>query len=380
MATQLSSPNNRCEYTPPTPPSSEGAALLVQSRNPLPEERLTLWRADILKWLAASRGDQRHQLRLEGVDSRALLEAVWNILLELGRKPKCEWLALSRTLILTMRSRTHQLVWASLSRFDDLVQAHLQQVGVALCGVPGVANIGSASIELSNGIKDPDGSLRVTISHGANRVLAHGGTPVVFETAFSQSLASARRKACEYLYYSGDNIRVALVCNMTYPLPETRCFRAEIEVWVRGTPNDPGAHQLNPCQFLTDQEAASHAQPQATADQWHDGRLEAGGPTFQDQDSDGTHSIIHRRNALPIVILDEELAIQPVDPVLRLHVYDFILPCTRFPQGRVPEELQWINLPLGWLQEKLVDELAVHRAGPAWCHGVSLGTDNHQST
>ncbi|KAG8745016.1 hypothetical protein FRC10_008990 [Ceratobasidium sp. 414] len=151
---------------------------------------------------------------------------------------------------------------------------------------------------------------------------------------------------------------------MTYPIPETRsAFRAGIEVWVRGNPDDLGA-QLNPCQFLTDDEAAGHDQPLATADQWHDGRLEAVGPTFTHRASDGTPLLICRRNAQPIVILDESLGdMQPVNPTIPLHVYDFILPCARFPHGRVPEELQWIHVPLGRLQEKLMDELAGHRAG-----------------
>ncbi|KAG9096360.1 hypothetical protein FRC06_008752 [Ceratobasidium sp. 370] len=152
---------------------------------------------------------------------------------------------------------------------------------------------------------------------------------------------------------------------MTYPIPAaSSTFRAEIEVWVHGHPNGhPGAHQLNPCQFLTDEEAADHDQPQATADQWHDGRLGAAGPTFQHPAPDGTQLLIRRRNILPIVILDERLgAAQPVNPTLSLHVYDFILPCDRFPHGRVPEELQWIDFPLGRLQEKLVVKLAGHRA------------------
>ncbi|QRV82049.1 hypothetical protein RhiJN_10064 [Ceratobasidium sp. AG-Ba] len=159
-------------------------------------------------------------------------------------------------------------------------------------------------------------------------------------------MTSTVQKACRWLHHTDGSTRVVVIFSLTYPIPGTRDFKAVVEVWVR----EPFDHiGTVPCQFLTDEAAQNHIQPLATADGWIDGRLGAVGPAF-------THNglTIRQRNTEPIVVFDEALGnAQPASPTLRLHVYDILYPCDRFPNGRVPVERQWINIPLGNVQRDL---------------------------
>ncbi|QRV79043.1 hypothetical protein RhiJN_07058 [Ceratobasidium sp. AG-Ba] len=115
------------------------------------------------------------------------------------------------------------------------------------------------------------------------------------------------------------------------------------DVWAREPLDDT---ETFPCQFVTDEATRSHNPPATLAEEWVDVRLGAVGPTFI---HDGM--VIRRRN----VAFDEALGNdQSVNPVLKVHVYDVLHTCDRFPGGRAPVELQWVYIRLARIQRQLL--------------------------
>ncbi|QRV84343.1 hypothetical protein RhiJN_12359 [Ceratobasidium sp. AG-Ba] len=112
---------------------------------------------------------------------------------------------------------------------------------------------------------------------------------------------------------------------------------------------------LNRCQ------AGTHPPSLKNATSEDDGWRVAIGRTFTCPDSDGAEMTIRRRNERPIILFDETLG-GGASAMLCLHVYDFIAPCIQFPNGRIHEVLEWIDIPQNDLQFNLALEAAEYRA------------------
>ncbi|QRV93806.1 hypothetical protein RhiJN_21824 [Ceratobasidium sp. AG-Ba] len=289
------------------------------SSDPTRDKLLDSWRTEIEEWVRAIDKDGRRKLCLFDVFSASLFEEVETICEELGIKAKYDWEAASGILSLRKSSILEESIGRTiLDGLDAVVASHLRQPGVALCGRPIVHKAGSGRLQLENGDKrEPDESFWINMLRGSRYVYSPTPT-VLIETAVS----------------------------LQYCKPDTDSCRVEISVWARDPLLDIGTR---PCQFMTDGEASQHDLPLATANEWLDGCLEAIGPIF-------THNglTIRCRNTCPIVVFDQALGNdQPANPTLRLHVYDLIAPCERYPTARIPVGLQWINIPLNPLQEML---------------------------
>ncbi|QRV93724.1 hypothetical protein RhiJN_21742 [Ceratobasidium sp. AG-Ba] len=275
-----------------------------------------------------------------------------------GRTPvelQYDWEAAAHKLTLRENCDVQEFIVSCIAEWRPTLQAHMSEAGVAPCGNPVLVFAGASKVSFDNGDeRAPDQSLKIFTLQGGHYVRPSAPS-VVLETAFSQKESDMMAKTCRWLHHTNGSTRAVITCKLTYPVPQTHTFQAAFDVWVR-EPLD--VIRTVTCQFASDEEAQCHDPPAKMAAEWDDGRLGAVGPTFM---HDGM--VIRRRNIESIVAFDEALGnAQPLNPVLLLHIYDFLCPCDRFPHGRVPVELQWIDLPLASIQPSLLVWILSYRA------------------
>ncbi|CUA77313.1 hypothetical protein RSOLAG22IIIB_06640 [Rhizoctonia solani] len=317
------------------------------------------------------------RLRLEGIRFKEF-ERILQDLYSRGLKPRYDWDQKSRTAVLKMPTNIHEKVGAFFAfEVTTLINQFLEYLSI--CGYPSVAPTGSPSLPIGeNGstvCPDQGLCLRQRDADG-QRVYVQDTPRVIVETAVSETRSHVMAKVLSCLHEI-PGLQAAVVCDMKNIPPRTvhgakssskaaRPFLAEIAVWTRKTvgPLDPdpcyhreelGDHKLGDTVGFTGSLVLDQSHINSSSPVAGDGFNECAREYFR-EDPRYPHQLqsIIRRSEDWITIYNSGTPIvrgEP-EPELVFDVYDFLRPCSRFPQSYISDRK--ISIPLGDLRRELV--------------------------